>query len=211
MGGKCPNCNASIGTLATSCWKCKSPLVNNKSHINKPDQEIEDGATNIRITIIVFFIVYMVFAVLVVLLILYKELIYLLILFIYSITIIYGTLLKKSWKAEKVMKLNRMETWDFHRSFHNQVILNIFTAQKLYEWRVKKSEMVWDSFVVIFSLILWIFFIVLIRILGPDYHTWSHIDPLIELLILYIVYPISLFVIFLIYYNDFKVYKSKHE
>ncbi len=126
--------------------------------------------------------------------------------------IVFGFLLKKSWKAEKIMELNEMDPWeDFPIAPRSRIITNIFTAQKLPEWEVKKSELIGDTIIFIFDFILWILLIILIRFQGPDFYWWSHFSPLFELLAIYILYPIFLVIIIIIYYNDIKIYKSKQK
>lgn len=124
--------------------------------------------------------------------------------------IVFGSLFKKSWKAEKVMELNKMDPWeDFPFCAHGNIIENIFTAQKLPEWEVKKSGLVVDTTILIFDFILWILLIILMRFQGPDLHWWSHFGPIIEIFAIYVLYPIFLFILILIYYKDIKIYKSK--
>ena len=53
MARRCPHCNAQVGTLATSCWKCKLPLNNHYSRLKEVDYEEREGAKNIGKSIIV--------------------------------------------------------------------------------------------------------------------------------------------------------------
>jgi hypothetical protein len=87
--------------------------------------------------------------------------------------------------------------------------VNIFTAQKLPEWDVEKSELVNDAILVALSLILWILLIISPHNQGPNLTFWSRLPPAFQIFAIYVLYPIFLVVIIKIFYSDIKTYKSR--
>ena len=211
MARSCPHCKIRVGTLATTCWKCKLPLDYYDSQLNEVDYKEKKEEENIGKTIIVPLMVVAILVIIVALSMVVGGKFYLLIILIYVIFIAFGSLLGKSRKAEKIMELNKMDPWEeFPLAARARILENIFTAQKLPEWEVKKSELVRDTIIIMFYVILWILLIILIPYLGGGLpRWWSSYSPLIELLTIYILYPIFLVLLIIIYYNDIKIYKSK--
>lgn len=208
---KCPHCNVQVGTLATSCWKCKMPLDNHRSQLKRIDHEEREGAEDIGRWVIVPLSIIVILAILLTLFIAFGGQLYLLILLTFVGIMAFGFLFKKSRKAERIMRLNRMSPWGDPPvpAIRGRVVRNIFTAQKLPEWDVEKSELVKDAILVVLSLILWILLIISPHNQGPNLTLWSRLPPVFEIFAIYILYPIFLIVIMMIYYNDAKIYKSR--
>ena len=211
MVRRCPHCDVQMGTLATSCWKCKMPLDNHHSQLKRIDHEEREGAENIGRWVIVPLLIFAILAIILTLTITIGGELYLLILLIYVGIIAFGFLFIKSWKAERIMRLNRMSPWGDPPvpAPRGRLVVIIFEAQKLPEWDVEKSELVKDAILIVFSFVLWILLIVLPRSQGPLFYWWSYFSPAIELFAIYILYPIFLVIIVMVYYNDIKIYRSR--
>ena len=211
LARRCPHCNTQVGTLATSCWNCKLPLDNRYSQLKEVDYEEREEAKNIGKSMIVLLLTITVLVIILALTIAFGGRLYLLILLIYVGVIAFGFLFRKSRKAEKVMRLNRMSPWGDGPipGLRGRILINIFEAQKLREWEVEKSELVNDTILIAFGSILWILLIILPHRQGPLFYWWSYFSPVIELLAIYILYPIFLGIIIMIFYNDIKIYKSR--
>jgi hypothetical protein len=211
MVRKCPHCNVQVGTLATSCWKCRLPLDDHHSQLKRINHEEREGAENIGRWVIVPLSLFVILAILLTLFIVFSGQLYLLILLTFVGIMAFGFLFKKSRKAERIMRLNRMSPWGDPPipAPRGRVMVNIFEAQKLPEWDVEKSELVNDAIIIVFNLILWILLIILPITQGPIFYWWRIFHPAIELFAIYFLYPVFLIMIIKIYHNDIKIYKSR--
>jgi hypothetical protein len=211
MARRCPHCKAQVGRLATSCWKCKLLLDNHYSQLKEVDYEEREGAKNIGKSIIVPLLIIAILAIILALTIAFGGNLYLLILLTYVGVIAFGLLFKKSRKAERIMRLNRMSPWGDPPipAPRGRILINIFEAQKLREWEIEKSELVNDAILIAFNLVLWIILIVLPLNQGPNIFWTSLFTPIVELIGIYILCPIFLVIISIIFYNDIKIYRSR--
>jgi hypothetical protein len=211
MVRKCPHCNVQVGTLATSCWKCKLPLEDHHSQSKKISRDEREGSGHVGKWVIVPLSIIVILAILLTLLISFGGQLYLLILLTFVGIMAFGFLFKKSRKAERIMRLNKMSPWGDSPvpAIRGRVVVNIFTAQKLPEWDVEKSELVNDAILVALSLILWILLIISPHNQGPNLTFWSRLPPAFQIFAIYVLYPIFLVVIIKIFYSDIKTYKSR--
>ncbi|UCE36724.1 MAG: hypothetical protein JSW00_14585 [Thermoplasmata archaeon] len=69
MARKCPHCKARLGTLATSCWKCKSPVDYYKSQSKEVDHKEIEEPRNIGKLVIVPYVMVTILAIILVLII----------------------------------------------------------------------------------------------------------------------------------------------
>jgi hypothetical protein len=207
MARYCPHCRTKVGVLAKACWKCRYPLDLGDSESERIFLKEKKRARKIgamTVLLLIFLVILAIAGIFAV----FAGGDYLILFLLFLCLLPFLILLRKARKAERILKAYEMDPW------HGEgwlvypwgllMLWNIFTAQRMPEWKVSKWELAAEAVVIGFLLSMLAMLIIAFQDAArdSDYGPYGYIISLVAFFIF-----IGLFV--MTYIRDVNIFRAQ--